>query len=234
MNPHARPALLVPLLASALAVPPVAAAQAAPVERAPAAPAAPAAAVCKLVVAPGTNPVEFDLTLAGFPSGKRVKVRGAENFERTVDAQGAFTEQDVKKGTYTVYFGGGRHQGQQQVSCEKPARVAPVNVRISEVQITKVSTATPDVDCKASQPVTFEGKLIGTGTGTVEYVWSGEGRQTSPDVKFTAPETPTVNFVVKSPTRNAPTDPAPRVSAVLRAGNASDPQAFTLTCKPGT
>ncbi|MEW2418547.1 hypothetical protein AB0953_33370 [Streptomyces sp. NPDC046866] len=227
MNPHARPALLVPLLASALAAPPVAAAQAAPVERAP---AAPAAAVCKLVVAPGTNPVEFDLTLAGFPSGQRVKVKGAENFQRTVDAQGAFTEQDVKKGTYTVFFGGGRHQGQQQVACEKPARVAPVNVRISEVQITKVSTATPKVDCTVPQNVTFEGKLIGTGTGTVEYTWSGQGRQTQPDVKFTAPETATVNFVVKSPTRAAATDPPPRVSAVLKAGNATDPQDFTLSC----
>ncbi|MBW5485101.1 hypothetical protein [Streptomyces bambusae] len=236
MNRHARHALLTPLLVSAVAVPPAMAAQAAPLGVA--APGAVPQAVCKLVVATGTNPVEFDLQLTGFRAGQQVRVEGPETFTRTVSASGSVTEEDVKKGSYTVIVRGDRNNRGMTVSCSKPPRTPPPPAtgaaRVSAVDITGASTSPAEVDCKVPQNVTFTGKITGTGTGEVSYTWTSGGRQTTPSVNFTAPETATATFVVKSPTRAAPTDPAPKVEASLKAGSASDSAGFTLKCAPGT
>ncbi|MCC0093707.1 hypothetical protein K7B10_02655 [Streptomyces flavotricini] len=233
MNRHARYALLTPLLACSVALPPTMAAQAAPVAHVPATlGAAPQAATCKLEVAEGTDPVEFDLSLAGFKPGSQVRVTGPENFTRTVNQQGSVTEQDVKKGTYTVKTGGKNHS--QTVNCTKPARVpASAKARITDVDITGASTATPKVDCSQPQNVKFEGKLTGTGSGDVTYIWSGQGKRSAPSVKFTAPSTAAAPFTAKSTARAAATNPAPRVTATLTdsTGNVQDQLTFTLTCQ---
>ncbi|WP_405758889.1 hypothetical protein [Streptomyces sp. NBC_00073] len=168
MNRHVRYALLTPLLVSSVALPPAMAARASPVDRAPTALGAAPQAACKLEVAAGTDPVEFDLVLTEFKPGAQVKVTGPEKFSRTVDNAGSFTEQDVKKGTYTVKVNQGRNHNQLTVNCAKPARVPPTaKAHISDVDITGASTATPKVDCSQPQDVKFEGKLTGTGTGDV-------------------------------------------------------------------
>lgn len=125
MNRHVRYALLTPLLVSSVALPPAMAAHASPVDRAPTALCAAPQAACKREVAAGTDPVEFDLVLTGFKPGAQVKVTGPEKFSRTVDNAGSFTEQDVKKGTYTVKVNQGRNHNQLTVNCAKPARVPP-------------------------------------------------------------------------------------------------------------
>ncbi|MER7465402.1 hypothetical protein [Streptomyces sp. NPDC097981] len=236
MNRHARYALLTPLLASSIALPPTMAAQASPVDRAPAAlSAAPQAASCKLVVAPNTNPAEFDLVLDGFRGGALVKVTGPENFNRTVDQQGSFTEEDVKKGTYTVKVSQKKHN-QLTVNCTKPPRVpATAKAHITDVDITGASTATAAVDCSKPQDVKFEGKLTGTGTGQVPVLWSSsQGKRSTPVVNFTAPTTAVPVFVTKSAARAKATDPAPRVTAFLEdtttSSGANDSLTFTLTC----
>ncbi|MFI5665988.1 hypothetical protein [Streptomyces sp. NPDC051704] len=233
MNRHVRYALLTPLLACSVALPSTMAAQAAPVAGVPAAlGAAPQAASCKLEVAAGTDPVEFDLSLAGFKPGSQVQVSGPESFKASINQQGAFSEQDVKKGTYTVRTGGKNHG--QTINCTKPARVpATAKARITDVDITTASTATPKVDCSQPQSVKFEGKLTGTGTGEVTYVWSGQGKRSAPSVNFTAPGVPAAPFTVKSPVRAAANDPAPKVTVVLTdsTGGVSDQLTFTLVCQ---
>lgn len=226
MNRHARHALLTPVLISAVALPPTTAAMAA--QAAPAAaPAAAPQASCQLVVAPGTNPVEYDLVLKGLKANQRVLVTGPERFSLTADNMGSATNEDVKKGSYTVHFG-----KKNAIDCGKAPRPAAAP-RITGVDITGASTNPAEVDCTVQQSVTFEGKLTGTGTGDVDYKWASGGRQTAPTLKFTAPSTATANFVVKSPT-HAPGTPAPQVTATLTAGNASDTFTFTLKCKAGT
>ncbi|MFD9357265.1 hypothetical protein [Streptomyces sp. NPDC060031] len=229
MNRHVRYALLAPLAASAVALTPAMAAHASP-----AAPAAAPQATCKLVVAPGTNPVEFDLVLTGFKAGQQVKVRGPENFTRTANPQGSFTEEDVKKGSYTARATGGRNN--PAVGCSKPTRTpATAAADISDVDVTGAST-TPavDIDCSVAQNVTFQGKLTGTGTGNVKYKWSGAGKTSTPTVKFTEPSTATASFTVRAAPRAAPANPAPSVSVSLSSGDATDSLNFTLKCKAGT
>ncbi|MFE1556770.1 hypothetical protein ACFW6V_17535 [Streptomyces sp. NPDC058734] len=224
MNRHARYALLAPLLVTAVAMPSTMAAQAAPAPQ----------GACKLVVAPGTNPVEYDLVMTGFKGGQLLRVSGPEEFQRNADGAGSVTEEDVKKGAYTVKSGWGRNE--QTTGCTKaPRSPAPVKVRITDAEITGASTTPAAVDCSKPQNVTFQGKFTGTGTGEVDYFWSGQGKQAAPSLKFNAPETATAPFVVKSPTRGAPTEPAPKVVVNLSAGgNVADSSTFTLTCAPGT
>ncbi|MFI9064433.1 hypothetical protein ACIGQE_21605 [Streptomyces sp. NPDC053429] len=231
MNRHAHCALLTPLMLSAVALPPTAVAQAAP-----AAPASAPQAACALKVAQGTNPVEFDLELSGFKPGQKVKVTGAEEFTRNVDQKGSFTEQDVKKGSYTAKTFGKNNKQAIEIGCTKPARVPTTTtaVRISDADVTAASTATPEVDCSVPQKVTFKGKLTGSGSGDVDYKWQGGSKSSSPTVKFTAPETATADFNVTVPAHAAPTAPPPRVTATLTAGNASDALEFTLKCKANT
>ncbi|MEU3722190.1 hypothetical protein [Streptomyces sp. NPDC031705] len=230
MNRHARYALLAPLLVTAVAMPPTMAAHAAP---APLTPSAAPQAACKLVVAPGTNPVEYDLVMTGFRGGQLLRVSGPEKFQRNANGAGSVTEEDVKKGAYTVTSGWGRNE--RKTGCTKdPRPPAPVKVRITDADITGASTTPAAVDCSKPQNVTFQGKFTGTGTGEVDYFWSGQGKQSAPSLKFNAPETPTGPFVVKSPTRGAPNEPIPKVTANLSAGNVADSLTFTLTCAPGT
>ncbi|MFG2983081.1 hypothetical protein ACGFYQ_17825 [Streptomyces sp. NPDC048258] len=232
MNRHVRYALLAPLaplVASAVALTPAMAAHAMP-----AAPAAAPQATCKLVVAPGTNPVEFDLVLTDFKAGQQVRVTGPENFTRTANQQGAVTEEDVKKGSYTARGTGGGNN--PAVGCSKPPRTpATTAADISDVEVTGAST-TPavDVDCSVAQNVTFQGKITGTGTGNVKYKWSGVGKTSTPTVKFTEPSTATASFTVRAAPRAAPGNPAPSVTVSLTAGDATDSLNFTLKCKTGT
>ncbi|MFD3330620.1 hypothetical protein [Streptomyces sp. NPDC058701] len=176
--------------------------------------------------------MEFDLELSGFKPGQQVVVTGPEGFTRNVNAQGFLTEQDVKKGSYTAKTFG--RNSNQTIGCTKPART-PITAtpRISDADVTAASTATPEVDCSVPQKVTFKGKLTGSGSGDVDYKWQGGAKSSSPTLKFTAPETATADFNVTSPTR-AGAGPAPRVTAKLTAGNASDALTFTLKCKVGT
>ncbi|MFF8731720.1 hypothetical protein ACF073_35315 [Streptomyces sp. NPDC015171] len=230
MNRHLRYPLLTPLVVASVALPPALAAQAAPAERAPGAPAAaPLAPACKLENGSSTN--EYDITLTGFRPNQNVRIRGPESFRTTVDQQGAFTEQDVKRGTYQVEFGGGRNnRNAQSVNCTKPARVTPIS--ISDVDITSAST-TPaaDVDCTVAQSVTFKATLTGTGTGDAKIKWESDTKVSTPVVKFTAPTTETT-FVVKAAPRGAANEPPPKVTARVTAGDASDTTTFTLKCKP--
>ncbi|MFD9335767.1 hypothetical protein ACFWBF_15350 [Streptomyces sp. NPDC060028] len=230
MNRHVRYALLTPLVASAVVLTPAMAAHAKP-----AAPAAAPQATCKLVAAPGTNPVEFDLVLTDFKAGQQIRVTGPENFIRTANQQGSFTEEDVKKGSYTAKVTGGGHNN-PAVGCGKPPRT-PVTAAadISDVEVTGAST-TPavDVDCSVAQNVTFQGKITGTGTGNVKYKWSGAGKTSTPTVKFTEPATATASFTVRAAPRAAPANPAPSVAVTLSAGDATDSLNFTLKCKAGT
>lgn len=138
MNRHVRYALLTPLLVSSVALPPAMAAHASPVDRAPTALGAAPQAACKLEVAAGTDPVEFDLVLTEFKPGAQVKVTGPEKFSRTVDNAGSFTEQDVKKGTYTVKVNQGRNHNQLTVNCAKPARVPPLRRPTSRTWTSRV------------------------------------------------------------------------------------------------
>ncbi|AJF63687.1 hypothetical protein [Streptomyces vietnamensis] len=229
MNRHLRYTLLTPLAVASVALAP-ALAHAASAEQVSDAPAAaPLAPACKLEN--GSSASEYDIILTGFTPNQKVKIVGAENINTAVDQQGAFTEQDVKKGTYHVEFGGGKkNKNQQSVNCTKPARVTPVH--ISDVDITSAST-TPavDVDCSVAQSVTFKATLTGTGTGDTTVRWSSSTKSSNPVVKFTAPTTETT-FVAKSAPRAAATAPAPKVFASVVAGDASDTMTFTLKCKP--
>lgn len=231
MNRHARYALLTtPLLVSAVVLTPTMARAAAPA----AAPAAVPQATCALQAAPNTNPQEFDLVLTGFRPNQTVKVTGPESFTRTTNQQGSFTEEDVKKGSYTAKTQG--NQNRMTVGCTKPARTTTTTtaVRVTDVDITGATTATPEVDCSVAQSVTFTGKVTGTGTGDVDVQWQGSNKSSNPTLKFTAPETPAPSFVSKSSPRAAATDPVPKVGAQLSAGKASDLFVFTLKCKAGT
>ncbi|MFF5705923.1 hypothetical protein ACFY7H_26110 [Streptomyces sp. NPDC012794] len=231
MNRHARYALLAPLLVTAVAVPPTMAAQAAPAGAAPLKAAAAPQATCRLVVAPGTNPVEFDLVMTGFRGGQLLRVTGPESFQRNANGAGSVTEENVKNGSYTVKSGWGRNE--LTTGCSKPPR-PPAKPRITSAEITGASTTPAAVDCTKPQNVTFQGKFAGTGTGEIDYHWAGQGKQIAPSVQFTAPETATAPFVVKSPTRAAVTEPVPKVTVQLFTGNVSDSFTFTLTCAPGT
>ncbi|MFJ3923654.1 hypothetical protein [Streptomyces sp. NPDC090022] len=226
MNRHVRYALLTPLVVTSVALPP-ALAQAAPVERAPGAPAAaPLAPTCKLEN--GSTATEYDIILTGFRAGQNVQIRGAERINTKVDQAGSFTEQDVKKGSYSVRFGGQNNRNQMSINCIKPARVTPVH--ISEIDITTASTTPATVDCSVAQKVTFKATLTGTGTGDVKLQWGSDSKSTNPVLKFTAPSTESAAFVVQSTPRAAATDPAPKVNVVVFAGGASDRRTFTLRC----
>ncbi|MDX2391854.1 MULTISPECIES: hypothetical protein [unclassified Streptomyces] len=238
MNRRARYALIAPLLVTALAAPPALAAAAAPVQGQPAALAAPLQPSCKLVAAPGTNPLEFDLVLTGFGPRQNVNISGPERFTRTVSQQGAFTEQDVAKGTYTASVGQNRNR--VSVACEKPARV-PVTtpVDISDADVTPANPGA--VNCANPTPISFQGTLSGTGAGTVKYQWEergGSGKISQPTVDFKAPSTKTVSFTVTAPPRAAANAPAPTVTVQLsvpkqagETGVKSGDVKFTLTCQ---
>ncbi|MEU2234624.1 hypothetical protein [Streptomyces vietnamensis] len=228
MNRHLRYTLLTPLAVASVALSPALAHAASAEQASDAAAVAPLAPACKLDN--GSSASEYDITLTGFTPNQKVKIRGPENINTSVDQQGSFTEQDVKKGTYHVEFGGDKnHKNRQSVNCTKPARVTPVD--ISDVDITSAST-TPavDVDCSVAQSVTFKATLTGTGTGNTKVTWFSNTKSSTPTVKFTAPTTETT-FVTKSAPRTAG-GPAPTVSVRVAVGDASDSMQFTLKCKP--
>ncbi|MER5932930.1 hypothetical protein [Streptomyces sp. NPDC002054] len=232
MNRQVRHALLTPLLVGVVAVPSTMAAQAAPAPAA--APGVVPQATCQLKTAAGTNPVEFDLVLAGFRAGQQVKINGPERLTRNVSGAGALTVEDVKKGNYTVWVGQGRNARRTDCTRDPRPPAPPPAVKISGADITGASTTPAEVNCSQPQNVTFTGKLTGSNTGNVDYIWQSGAKRVAPELKFTAPETPVVSFVVRSPTRAAPADPVPKVSAQLVAMNASDEFTFTLKCAPGT
>lgn len=213
MNRHGRYALLTPLLASALAMPPAMAAQAAPADELGVALAAPFNPSCKLVKAPDA-PGEFDLVLAGFKPRQEVRISGPEKFTRQVNKQGSFTEQDVKKGTYTATVQVKKKK--VSVPCTKPPRSPAVD--ITEASANLVSPGrSQSVDCRRRQRATFGGTLTGKGTGSVKYVWtSSDGKRAERTLNFTGPTATVEQFSVTIPAREKRSDPRPRVTVQLR------------------
>ncbi|MHA5054785.1 hypothetical protein [Streptomyces sp. SD15] len=236
MNRHRRYALLAPLLVSSVALPPTTAAQAAPADRPPAALSAPAGPSCKLEVAPGTKPVEFDLVLTGFKAGERVQIEGPKRFTGVINGQGKFDEENVPRGNYTVITG--NKKTRNRIACEKPPRTpAAPALDVTDADAKAIAPTGP-VDCAKPQDVKFQGTLTGTGTGTVKYVWNGpNGKQSAPSVEFTQPSTNTTVFTVTAPPRAAAADPPPKVTVRLSVpkqgpeqGISSGDVTFTLQC----
>lgn len=241
MSRHRRYALLIPLVVSSVALSPAMAARAAP-----SAPSAPlptaltkASPTCKLQVAPDTNPAEFDLVLNGFRPNSQVRISGPKFFKGVVNNQGAFTEDNVPRGNYTVTTGEDRRGNKLKIGCEKPPRLpVPAALNITDADAA-VSSPTGPVNCAVGQAVKFEGKLTGTGTGTVKYVWtSSTGKRTEASVTFNGPSTATTSFTVTARARQSNAARAPRVTVQLtvpkqgaEAGISSERVRFVLQCQ---
>lgn len=236
MNRHGRYALLAPLLVSALALPPAMAAQAAPADESAAGLAAPFNPSCKLVKAQDA-PDEFDLVLAGFKPKQKVRITGPEKFTREVNKQGSFTEQDVKKGTYTAIAG--QKKNRVSVPCTKPPRSPAVDITGADARLVSPHR-NQEVNCRRSRLATFEGTLIGKGTGSVKYAWtSSDGKRAEHTVNFTGPTATVERFTVTIPAREKRSDPRPSVTVQLRvpkqqgeAGVSSSNVRLVLKCKP--
>ncbi|MHC6627912.1 hypothetical protein ACYTFC_17765 [Streptomyces globosus] len=237
MNRQRRCALLAPLLASAVALPPAVAAQAAPAE--PAAVQVPAAPACQLKpTANAQNRV--DVVLTGFAANQRVTINraGGRPADTRVDAQGNLTAKNLRDGTYSIRAQG-RGGGSTVPCADTPA---PVKVDIADADVVATKPDTPTVPCNQTTAVTFAGTLKGTGTGDVKVKWVGStGKQSQPTVKFTGPSTPVPEFTITAPARANPAADAPTVTAQLtvpqqgsETGVSSEVFRVTLRCAAGT
>ncbi|MEU8775513.1 hypothetical protein [Streptomyces sp. NPDC048606] len=234
MKRQRRCALIVPLLASAVALPPTMGAQAAP-----SAVQVPAAPACRLIPLGGSS-INVNVELTGYRSNQKVSITriGGRTFETRVDGGGNFIVKNQRDGTYKVRpVDGGRGS---TISCTDAP--APVNVNITEADVVATKPDTPTVPCNQATPVTFEGTLSGTGTGDIRVVWVSPDtdKQSEPMVKFTGPSSKT-QFVVNAPARGNPAEPRPKVQAQLivprqgaEQGVRSAVFTVTLVCAPGT
>ncbi|QES49838.1 hypothetical protein DEJ50_20445 [Streptomyces venezuelae] len=183
MNRNRRCALLAPLLASAVALPPTAVAQAAAPDRAPAAPR------CELKeIRLGEDPAEFDpeqieydLHLNGFPAKQSVRIDGPRTkLNAKVNGRGSLTREDVAYGVYRVTYDSRRAGDKVRVNCLAPPREVPGGVtggdaKVTKVEITKVFTPQPTkVDCDVPNKVQLDGQITATGRGKVTFTWQGK------------------------------------------------------------
>ncbi|MET9608266.1 hypothetical protein ABZZ17_24930 [Streptomyces sp. NPDC006512] len=233
MNRQRRCALIAPLLASAVALPPTAALAAPSAVQAPAAPA------CQLKAIGGSS-TNVNMELTGFRPNQKITINriGGRASDTRVNAQGNLIAKNLRDGTYNVRpRDGGR--GSTVPCTEGPA---PVNVNIAEADVVATKPDTPTVKCNQATPVTFEGTLTGTGSGDIKVVWTSPdtGKRTEPMVKFTAPSAKT-QFVVNAPARANPAEPRPTVKAQLlvprqgsEQGVSSAVFTVTLHCEAGT
>ncbi|WP_328620467.1 hypothetical protein [Streptomyces sp. NBC_00354] len=237
MNRHRRLALVAPLLASSIALPPAVATAQGPPDRMPVSHTAPLAPVCSLKAAPGTDPVEFDLVLTGFKPGDPVKITGPKEYNGVTSPQGAFDEENVPRGNYTVTTGQGGAP-QQKTGCEKPPRppvTPPTGITEATVELDSPAFG---VNCNVPHEVRVDGTLEGGGSGRVKYVWtSGTGKRTEKTMRFPGFSTRVDEFSVTAPARTRPQDPAPTVTVQLtvpkqggQAAISSEVLPVTLKC----
>ncbi|MEV6578798.1 hypothetical protein AB0M92_11635 [Streptomyces sp. NPDC051582] len=170
--------LAAPLLVSSVALAPAVAAQGRPVgaeaARVPAAPS------CELSPGSGggkpAGNARYDLHLSGFAPNQSVRVEGKSSFRATVSGDGSLDRQGVRYGTYGVdYRDGGSKQG-RHVTCTTPPREDPGggkgDVKVTKVEVMALTKSGTTVDCTTPPKFEFDGRITGSGKGSVGYYWT--------------------------------------------------------------